>query len=70
MRGNGTDSWEQTIHFLKSIKDPRFEDYEYTYRYKNRFAYLGNGDVKATAARDVLGLSTYIRNSDHEWSVE
>ncbi|KAF2492447.1 FAD/NAD(P)-binding domain-containing protein [Lophium mytilinum] len=59
-----------TIHFLKSIKDPRFEDYDFTYRYKNRFAFLGNGDVKATASRDVLGLSTYIRNSDHEWSVE
>ncbi|KAF2186725.1 FAD/NAD(P)-binding domain-containing protein [Zopfia rhizophila CBS 207.26] len=59
-----------TIHFLKSIKDPRFEDYEYTYRYKNRFAFLGNGDVKATASRDVLGLSPYIRNSDHEWSID
>jgi hypothetical protein len=55
---------------LKSIKDPRYEDYDFTYRYKNRFAFLGNGDVKATAAGDKLGLSTYIRNSDHEWSVE
>jgi len=59
-----------TIHFLKSIKDPRFEDYNIRYRYKNRFAYLGNGDVKATASRDVLGLSPYIRNSDHDWSVD
>jgi hypothetical protein len=60
----------QTIHFLKSIKTPRWEDYDYTYRYKNRFAFLGNGDVKATASKDVLGLSPYIRNSDHEWDVE
>jgi hypothetical protein len=60
----------QTIHFLKSIKTPRWEDYDYTYRYKNRFAFLGNGDVKATAARDMLGLSPYIRSSDHEWNVE
>ncbi|KAF2841012.1 FAD/NAD(P)-binding domain-containing protein [Patellaria atrata CBS 101060] len=59
-----------TIHFLKSIKNPRFEDYNYRYRYKNRFAYLGNGDVKATAQRDVLGLSPYIRSSDHEWDVD
>ncbi|KAL5390168.1 hypothetical protein PMIN06_002078 [Paraphaeosphaeria minitans] len=58
-----------TIHFLKTIKDPRWEDYDYTYRYKNRFAFLGNGDVKATAEKDVQGLSVYIRNSDHEWSV-
>jgi hypothetical protein len=60
----------QTIHFLKSIKDPRFEDYDITYRYKNRFSYLGNGDVKATASRDVAGLSPYIRNSDHDWQVD
>ncbi|KAF2032805.1 FAD/NAD(P)-binding domain-containing protein [Setomelanomma holmii] len=59
-----------TIHFLKSIKTPRWEDYDYTYRYKNRFAYLGNGDVKATASKDVMGLSPYIRNSDHEWDVD
>jgi hypothetical protein len=58
-----------TIHFLKTIKDPRWEDYDYTYRYKNRFAFLGNGDVKATAEKDIQGLSVYIRNSDHEWSV-
>ncbi|KAF2638749.1 FAD/NAD(P)-binding domain-containing protein [Massarina eburnea CBS 473.64] len=59
-----------TIHFLKSIKDPRFEDYDFTYRYKNRFAFLGNGDVKATASKDVQGLSPYIRNSDHDWQVD
>lgn len=78
-----------TIHFLKSIKESRMEDYDVVWRYGNRefltllvtlipadvfgmtgFAYLGNGDVKATASRDVQGLSTYMRNSDHEWSVD
>ncbi|KAJ9636299.1 hypothetical protein H2201_007842 [Coniosporium apollinis] len=59
-----------TIHFLKSIKKPRFEDYIIRYRYKNRFAYLGNGEVKASTTKDVHGLSTYIRNSDHEWDVD
>ncbi|KAL4890667.1 hypothetical protein BDV59DRAFT_204147 [Aspergillus ambiguus] len=59
-----------TIHFLKSIKDPRFEDYDIRYRYKNRFAFLGNGDVKATGAKDMLGLSTYIRANDDEWRVD
>lgn len=34
------------------------------------FAFLGNGDVKATASRDVAGLSTYMRGSDHEWIVD
>jgi hypothetical protein len=59
----------QTIHFLKSIKDPRFEDYDIHYRYKNRFAFLGNGSVKATESKDVYGLSTYVRANDEDWSV-
>ncbi|KAK6432568.1 hypothetical protein LTR95_011266 [Oleoguttula sp. CCFEE 5521] len=59
-----------TIHFLKTIKEPRMEDYNIRYRYKNRFAFLGNGDVKATASRDVAGLSTYMRSSDTDWSVD
>lgn len=59
-----------TIHFLKTMKEPRWEDYEYKYRYGNRFAFLGNGDMKATAARDVDGLSRYIRADDSEWFVD
>ncbi|CAK4031916.1 FAD NAD(P)-binding domain-containing [Lecanosticta acicola] len=59
-----------TIHFLKTIKEPRLEDYEVEWRHRNRFAFLGNGEVKATASRDVQGLSTYMRSSDHEWNVE
>ncbi|KAH6672045.1 putative sterigmatocystin biosynthesis monooxygenase stcW [Halenospora varia] len=60
-----------TIHFLKTIKDPRFEDYNIRYRYKNRFAFLGNGEVKANTQKgNVQGLSPYVRNSDHEWSIE
>ncbi|KIX09042.1 uncharacterized protein Z518_00120 [Rhinocladiella mackenziei CBS 650.93] len=56
-----------TIHFLKSIKDPRMEDFNIKYRYGNRFAFLGDGSVKATASRE---LAPYIRESDHEWSIE
>ncbi|KAJ5629463.1 sterigmatocystin biosynthesis monooxygenase stcW [Penicillium herquei] len=59
-----------TIHFLKTIRDPRFEDYDIKYRFGNRFAFLGNGDVKATASGDVQGLSTYIRADDQEWTVD
>lgn len=60
----------QTIHFLKSIKDPRFEDYDIRWRYRNRFAYLGEGEVKANKTKDVAGLSPYVRDHDHEWGVE
>jgi len=59
-----------TIHFLKTIKEPRYEDYAIRYWYPNRFAFLGNGEIKANVTKDVLGLSTYVRSSDHEWSVE
>jgi hypothetical protein len=60
----------QTIHFLKTIKDPRFEDYNIRYRYKNRFAFLGNGEVKAHVKGDVQGLAPYVRDHDHEWSID
>jgi len=60
----------QTIHFLKTIKDPRMEDYNIRYRYKNRFAFLGNGEVKAHTKGEYQGLSPYIRSSDHEWAIE
>jgi hypothetical protein len=46
------------------------EDYDVKYRYKNRFAYLGNGLVKASASKDIPGLSPYVRNSDIEWDIE
>ncbi|KPM37428.1 putative sterigmatocystin biosynthesis monooxygenase stcW [Neonectria ditissima] len=59
-----------TIHFLKSIKEPRYEDYDIRYRFNNRFAFLGNGQVKANTTQSVEGLSTYIRNGDHDWNVD
>ena len=56
---------------MKTIKDPRFEDYNIRYKYKNRFAFLGNGEVKANTIKgEVQGLAPYVRNSDHEWSID
>lgn len=60
----------QTIHFLKSIKNPQLEDYKIRYRYENRFVFLGNREIKASKSRDVEGLSMYVRNADHDWDVE
>ncbi|KAG9244397.1 hypothetical protein BJ878DRAFT_534602 [Calycina marina] len=59
-----------TIHFLKTIREPRLEDYNIRYKYKNRFAFLGNGEVKAHVTNDYAGLAPYIRNSDHDWVIE
>ncbi|KAK6378802.1 hypothetical protein LTS17_006505 [Exophiala oligosperma] len=58
------------IHFLKTMKEPRFEDYDITYRYKNRFAYLGDGSVKSNYGGTTQDLAPYIRSSDHEWTIE
>jgi hypothetical protein len=46
------------------------EDYHIKYRYKNRFAFLGNGDVKALTTQDTMGLASYVRSSDYDWTVD
>ncbi|KAJ5745469.1 flavin-binding monooxygenase [Penicillium odoratum] len=53
-----------TLHFVETLKEPRWEDWEFTRSEKtrNRFTYLGNGHSSAEG----LGgdLSYYIRNKD------
>ncbi|PLB36081.1 flavin-containing monooxygenase [Aspergillus candidus] len=52
--------WPGSVnHFLESIKNPRLQDFEYTYRTQNRFMYLGKGLSARDLARDNLGW--YIR---------
>jgi hypothetical protein len=52
-----------TVHYLRAVEEPRYEDWEFTYKYKNRWAYLGNGlgpdDVDERA-----DLAWYIRDHD------
>jgi cation diffusion facilitator CzcD-associated flavoprotein CzcO len=60
----------QTIHHIKTLKEPRYEDYIIKYRYGNRFSFLGNGEVKANLTGDVDGLSSYVRSFDHDWNIE
>jgi hypothetical protein len=60
----------QTIHYLKTIKEPRLQDYEFKYRYGNRFAFLGNGTVKAQVTKDIAGLAPYVRSADTPWEIE
>lgn len=60
----------QTLHFLKSIKRPRFEDYNIEYINRaTRFAFYGGGEVKAQKEGDVEHMSPYIRNSDEPWEI-
>ncbi|KAL8283247.1 hypothetical protein RQP46_006025 [Phenoliferia psychrophenolica] len=42
--GRVTALWPGSgLHFIDSLEDPRWEDYEYTQMDKNRYEYLGNG---------------------------
>jgi len=46
-------------HFLESIRNPRLQDFEFTYQSANRFAYLGNGLTLRDIKKEELGW--YIR---------
>nr|XP_036581596.1 4-hydroxyacetophenone monooxygenase [Colletotrichum truncatum]KAF6789947.1 4-hydroxyacetophenone monooxygenase [Colletotrichum truncatum] len=60
----------QTIHYLKTSKETRSEDCNIRYRFRNRFAFPGNSEVKANKTKDVKGLRAYMRDADHEGTVE
>ena len=62
------------LAYIKTIKSPRFEDYDIKYKTSNRWAFLGNGKIKAhtllpDGSPNIDGLSPYIRNSDSLWNV-
>ncbi|KAH7127336.1 cyclohexanone monooxygenase [Dactylonectria macrodidyma] len=78
-RRNGSDTgipylWcGMSPSYFKTMKDVRFEDYDYEYKHKNRFSYLGNGKIQAeyyTGKDKLEGMTTYIRNSDTPWFLE
>jgi hypothetical protein len=44
MHGPVTAVWPGSrLHYFEQMRTPRYEDYNITYRTKNRFQYLGNG---------------------------
>ncbi|KAG6878270.1 hypothetical protein C0992_008328 [Termitomyces sp. T32_za158] len=51
-----------TLHYLEAIADPRYDDWEITYK-GNRFAWLGNG-YSQTEVDETADLAYYIRNQD------
>jgi len=46
-------------HFLDSVRNPRLQDFEFTYDNENRFAYLGKGLSLKDIKKEELGW--YIR---------
>lgn len=54
------------LHYLKTIRDVRWEHYDLRYHNKNMWAFLGNGAVEAQALGLMDRLAPYVRNSDDE----
>lgn len=58
------------MHFLKTIKTPRWEHYDIEYLDANPWAFLGNGRIKAEVEVSKEGLTPYLRNEDTPWTIE
>ena len=58
---------------MKTMSKIRYEDWVYDYKYKNRFAYIGNGTVYADMlpkSERLERLVPYIRISETPWNIE
>ncbi|KAF2180148.1 FAD/NAD(P)-binding domain-containing protein [Zopfia rhizophila CBS 207.26] len=58
-----------SIHYLKTLKTPRWEHYNIRYLGDDPWGFLGNGRIKAEVEDDFEGMTSYIRNSDHPWEL-
>ncbi|RKK26698.1 hypothetical protein BFJ66_g16521 [Fusarium oxysporum f. sp. cepae] len=58
-----------SVHFLKTIKTPRWEHYDFEYLENHPWAFLGNGRIKAEVEHSFHGLTPYLRNSDRPWTI-
>ncbi|KAH6714922.1 cyclohexanone monooxygenase [Leptodontidium sp. MPI-SDFR-AT-0119] len=59
--------------YYKTMCDIRFEDYDYEYKNPNRFAYFGNGKIKADllpGKERLEAITTYIRSEESPWRIE
>ncbi|ORY17468.1 hypothetical protein BCR34DRAFT_621904 [Clohesyomyces aquaticus] len=59
-----------SLHYMKTIKEVKYEHYDIRYRNQNMWAYLGNGRVKAEVTNDMEKLAPYMRTEDTPWSIE
>ncbi|KXJ91617.1 cyclohexanone monooxygenase [Microdochium bolleyi] len=58
-----------SMHYLKTIRTPRWEHWNMTYLDANPWAFLGNGRIKAETEADFHGMTPYLRNSDTPWTI-
>lgn len=70
--GRVTAVWPgSTLHFLETIKEPRWEDYNYAYQNKFcRFSYLGNGTTQdeLDGAERAKHIRTRVHLFDDWWN--
>lgn len=67
--GKVTAVWPgSSHHYMETIAQPRYEDYDITYTTKNRFAYLGNGFSQMELNPNIDPIH-YIRERDDGKSV-
>ena len=69
-RGARSNIIPQALHFMKTIKEVAYEDYDIRYRSKNKWEYLGCGRVEAEIKHDLENLTPYMRNSDVPWEIK
>ncbi|KLO83440.1 Uncharacterized protein Y057_1089 [Fusarium fujikuroi] len=61
------------LHLLKTMKTPRFEDFNITYRNDNMWSFLGNGrtQIEELAEEGVdVDLAPFIRDQDVPWAID
>ncbi|KAI1066746.1 hypothetical protein LB506_012151 [Fusarium annulatum] len=61
------------LHLLKTMKTPRFEDFNITYRNDNMWSFLGNGrtQIEELAEEGVdVDLAPFIRDQDVPWTID
>jgi hypothetical protein len=77
---NGTTDGEpqlwcgSALAYVKTIRTPRYEDYELEYEGLNQWAFLGNGKIRAhtefvDGKPSIEALAPYIRNDDSAWRI-
>ncbi len=54
---------------MKTMKEVKYEHYDFRYFNKNMWAYLGNGRIEAEVLHDIPKLAPYMRNADVEWTI-
>jgi hypothetical protein len=68
--GRVTAVWPgSTLHFLETIAEPRYEDYEYEYLSGNRFSYFGFGQTltEANGVERAAHLRNRVNLFDNWW---